>query len=83
MARWKIEREWTASPTPGSDRDAAYAFELSAEGVEPAQVTVEYAAPSRLASSSHARSVVSQHLDDETPPRRIIVGREGDARAAE
>jgi hypothetical protein len=43
-------------------------------------VTVEYAKPSKHASASHARAAVRPYLDDETPPRRLIVDRDGNAR---
>jgi hypothetical protein len=48
MAKWMINRNWPAGPTPGSDRDAAFAFELSAEGLPSRQITVEYAGLPRL-----------------------------------
>jgi len=79
---WKIERSWSASPLPGSDRDAAFAFELSAGDEDRRQVTVEYAAPSTIASLGHAMQAVHRYLDDDEPPRRLIVGRNGDARAS-
>jgi hypothetical protein len=77
MSTWTIVRDWPAKPVPGSDRDAAFAFELAAPRRVSEQVTVEYAAPSSLASLAHARSVVSAHLDDKRPPRRLIVDRDG------
>lgn len=83
MAKWKIERSWSAGPAPGSDRDAAFAFELSAEGKENRQITVEYAAPSTTASKSHAMQAVHRHLDDDEPPRRLLVARNGDARISD
>ncbi len=83
MTGWKIERDWPAKPAAGSDRDAAYAFEITAQGREARQVTVEYAAPSRLASPSHARRILGPYLEGDDPPRRLIVSRDGDVRAAE
>jgi hypothetical protein len=83
VSTWTIVRDWPAKPVAGSDRDAAFAFELAAPGRESEQVTVEYAKPSSLASLDHARSVVSAHLDDETPPRRLIVDREGNVAISE
>jgi hypothetical protein len=77
VARWKIEREWSAAPTPGTDADVAFTFHLVANGAE-RQLTVEYAAPAQLASTSPARKIVAGVLDDETPPRRVIVARDGD-----
>lgn len=83
MAKWKIERTWHAGPEPGSDRDAAFAFELSAEGQPNRQLTVEYAAPSTKASQAHAMQAVHRHLNEDEPPRRLLVARNGDARPVE
>ena len=81
MAKWRVYHSWPADVTPSSDRDAAFAFTLHAEGEEDRQTTVEYAAPSQLASMSHARNVLEQWLDEDAPPRRLLVDREGNARA--
>lgn len=54
VAKWKIERSGAAGQPPGSDRNAAFAFLISSEGLLERQVTVEYAAPSSTASLEHA-----------------------------
>jgi hypothetical protein len=80
MTRWTIGRIRSVPPTPGSDCDAAFAIHFSEDDQPEPQITIEYAAPSRHASARHARKVVSSYLDDEQPPRRLVVNREGNAR---
>ena len=79
-----INRIRSVPPTPGTDAEAALAIHLD-EGSEP-QTTVEYAAGGggRHASEGHARRIVQEYLDrGESPPRRIMVDREGNARPRE
>jgi hypothetical protein len=79
MAKWEIEQTRPVEASPGMDVDAAFAFNIVA-GDEARQVTVEYSAPSHVehvSSASHARGIVGEYLDDDVPPRRIIVDRDG------
>jgi hypothetical protein len=80
MARWSIGRVRSVPPTAGSDCDAAFAIHFREDDQPEPQMIVEYAAPSRHASVSHARNTATPYLDDEQPPRRLIVDREGNAR---
>jgi hypothetical protein len=76
----KINRIRSVPPTPGTDAEAAFAVHFD-DGPEP-QMVVEYAASGggRHASSSHSRQAVRPYLDDENPPRRLAVDREGNVR---
>lgn len=74
----RINRIRSVPPTSGTDADAAMAVHLD-DGPEP-HVTIDYArgGGGRHASQSHARRIVQPYLDRaETPPRRIVVDREG------
>jgi hypothetical protein len=82
VAKWKIERSGAAVPKTG-DRNPAFAFLLSAEGPLERHVTVEYAAPSSTATLAHAMQAVQRYLNADEPPRRLLVGRNGDARPIE
>jgi hypothetical protein len=65
-------------PTAGTDAEAALAVHLG-ESEEP-DVVIEYAGGGggRYATSGHARAIVREYLDrGETPPRRIMVDRDG------
>jgi hypothetical protein len=80
VSRWSIGRVRSVPPQPGSDRDAAFAIHFAEDDQSEPQMTVEYAKPSKHASATHAREAVRPYLDDESPPRRLIVDREGNAR---
>jgi len=83
MARWKINRIRQVPPKAGSDSDDAYAIHFD-DGPEP-QMAIEYAAGGggKFASGSQARNAVTPYLDDEHPPRRLLVDSEGNVRPRE
>jgi hypothetical protein len=66
----------------GSDCDAAFAIHFAENDQREPQVIVEYAGGGgwRYATQAHARRVVTPYLDDESPPRRLIVDRDGNVR---
>jgi hypothetical protein len=76
MTKWHVENAWMHDPRPGSDRDYAKSFVLS-DGRRSIELTVEYAAPSSLAGSKHAEGIVRTFLDDDSPPRLVLVDRQG------
>ena len=82
MARWSIGRVRTVEPAPGTDCEAAYALDFAEDDQPEPNITVEYAAGGgrRYASPAHARAAAKPYLDDERPPRRLVVDREGNAR---
>ena len=83
VSRWTIVRVRPVSPQAGSDRDTAFAIHFAEDDQPEPQMTVEYAAPSSLASTLHAREAAGPYLDDDEPPRRLIVSREGEIRVAD
>jgi hypothetical protein len=82
VSRWTIGRVRAVPPQAGSDRDAAFAIHFAEDDQPEPQMTVEYAAPSSVASAAHAREAVGPYLDDDEPPRRLVVSREGAVRVA-
>ena len=81
MENWEIQRVVAVSPSAGSDCDAAYLLKL-AYGEEAAEVMVEFAAPSSVASGGYAQEVVGKFLADDEPPQRLVVERDGSVRIA-
>jgi hypothetical protein len=80
----KINRIRSVPPTPGTDCDAAFAIHFD-DGPEP-NMLVEYAAGAgqRFASESHARTVVATfYLEDDEPPRRLLVDMQGNVQPRE
>jgi len=77
MTRWTIDRIRHAPWSAGSDCEDAYVVHFDS-GPEP-HVIVEYAAGGggRHASEVHTRRMVRPYLDDEHPPRRILIDRDG------
>jgi hypothetical protein len=51
-----------------------------AYGEEQAEVVVEFAAPSAVASGGYAQEVVGKFLGDDEPPQRLVVERDGSVR---
>ena len=82
MARWSIGRVRTVAPAPDSDCYAAYALHFAENDQPEPNITIEYAAGGsrRYGSPAHARAAAEAYLDDEQPPRRLVVDREGKAR---
>ena len=66
-------------PTPGADCDTSYLLKLS-RGDQRARATVEFSAPSSVASSGWARDALAPYLLEDEPPRRLIVGLDGTVR---
>jgi hypothetical protein len=66
----------------GSDCDAAFAIYFAENDQPEPQMIVEYASGGgwRYATQAHARRVATSYLDEETPPRRLIVDRDGNVR---
>jgi hypothetical protein len=85
MARWSIGRVRSVPPAPGSDCEAAFALHFQEDDQPDPQITVEYASGGggRYASPAHARATAAPYLDDEIPPRRLIVNREGNTHRRE
>jgi hypothetical protein len=81
VENWEVQRVVAVSPTDGSDCDAAYLLKLS-YGEEQAEVVVEFAAPSSVASAGYAQEVVTPYLGVDEPPQRLIVERDGSVRVA-
>jgi hypothetical protein len=79
VENWEIQRVVAVSPTNGSDCDAAYLLKV-AYGEEQAEVVVEFAAPSSVASGGYAQEVVGKFLRDDEPPQRLVVERDGSVR---
>ena len=81
MTRWKFEGEpfqYAGGADPSADVSQGVKFVLQSEGGETTQVNVEAVNMANVSMSvSDARAAVSQHLDDESPPRRIVMDREG------
>jgi len=81
MARWSVGRVRRVPPISGSDREDASAIHFSERDLAEPNMTVEYAAGGGgRHASAHARSAVTPCLDDEDPPRRLIVDRDGNVR---
>jgi hypothetical protein len=76
VENWEIQRVVAIAPSNGSDCDAAYLLKL-AYGEEQAEVVVEFAAPSAVASGGYAQEVVGKFLADDEPPQRLVVERDG------
>src|SRR4051794_14052475 len=81
VENWEIQSVVAVSPSEASDSDAAYLLKV-AYGDEQAEVVVEFAAPSSVASRSYAEEVVRKFLGDDEPPQRIVVERDGSVRIA-
>ena len=79
MENWRIERTVAVSPGPGSDADAAYLVSVG-YGQERAEVIVEFAAPSAVASAGYAEEVVRKYLANDEPPQQIGVALNGTVR---
>ena len=77
VARWSIDtdRARRVDPSPGRDTEAAFTFYLEADGAE-RQMTVEYVR-SADGSIADASANVRPYLDEDMPPRRLIVDRQG------
>lgn len=75
MENWRIEKVSAVSPTSGS-ADAAYRVTV-VYGEERAEVVVEFAAPSSVASGGYAEQIVRKYLTDDEPPQRLSVARDG------
>jgi hypothetical protein len=81
VQNWEIRSVVAVSPTNAVDLDAAYLLKV-AYGDEQAEVVVEFAAPSAVASGGYAEEVVRKFLADDEPPQRIVVERDGSVRIA-
>jgi hypothetical protein len=81
VENWTIQRVVAVSPTDGSGCDAAYLLKIS-YGDEQAEVIVEFAAPSSVASGGYAQEVVGPFLREDEPPQRLVVERDGSVRVA-
>jgi len=78
MQNWEIRSVVAVSPTT-DECDAAYLLKV-AYGDEQAEVVVEFAAPSSVASGGYAEEVVRRFLADDEPPQRVVVERDGSVR---
>jgi len=81
VQNWQIKSVVAVSPTNPAEADAAYLLKV-AYGDEQAQVVVEFAAPSSVASGGYAEQIVRRFLGDDEPPQRIVVERDGSVRIA-
>ncbi|MFL5926884.1 MAG: hypothetical protein ACJ77E_08120 [Gaiellaceae bacterium] len=82
MENWEIQSVVAVSPSGATDCDAAYLLKV-AYGDEQAEVVVEFAAPSAVASGGYAEEVVRKFLASDEPPQRVVVERDGSVRVAE
>jgi hypothetical protein len=80
VENWEIRSVSAVSPTD-TDSDAAYLLKV-AYGEEEAEVVVEFAAPSSVASGGYAEEVVRRFLGEDEPPQRVVVERDGSVRIA-
>ena len=81
VENWEIQRVVAIAPTEGSGCDAAYLVKVS-YGEEQADVIVEFAEPSSVASGGYAQEVLGPYLGDDEPPQRLVVERDGGVRVA-
>jgi hypothetical protein len=81
MQNWEIRSVVAVSPANHDESDAAYLLKV-AYGDEVAEVVVEFAAPSSVASGGYAEEVVRRFLADDEPPQRVLVERDGSVRVA-
>jgi hypothetical protein len=79
MPKWIIEDTRAVEPTRGADCDASYLLKLS-RGDQRARSTVEFAAPSSVASMGWARDALTPFLSAEELPERLIVSQDGSVR---
>ena len=79
MENWVIQSVVAVSPSNAHDCDAAYLLKV-AYGDEKAELVVEFAAPSSVASGGYAEEVVRKFLADDEPPQRVVVERDGSVR---
>jgi hypothetical protein len=82
VENWEIQSVVAVSPSEASDSDAAYLLRV-AYGDERAEVVVEFAAPSAVASGGYAEEVARKFLASDEPPQRIVVERDGSVRVAD
>jgi hypothetical protein len=81
VENWEIKSVAAVSPTDPDECDAAYLVKV-AYGDEVAEVVVEFAAPSSVASGGYAEEIVRKFLGDDEPPQRVVVERDGSVRVA-
>lgn len=81
MMKWTIERERPVGASPGRDTDAAFVLRLTMRGGQNFNTTVEYAAGIGDRLPIEPREAIRPYLDNEVPPRRLIVDRQGNVRA--
>ena len=79
VAKWNVDDTRPVEPTPGADCDTSYLLKLS-RGERRARSTVEFTAPSSVASSGWAREALAPYLVEDEPPQRLIVGLDGTVR---
>jgi hypothetical protein len=85
VARWSIGRVQEVRPTHSSKAYAAFEVYFAEDDQAEPQITVEYAIAfdtrhKRWASEEHAREAVEPYLDEPTPPRYLVVDREGNVK---
>ena len=77
MEQWSVDRTVPVAPSKGM-YDASYVVKCSyADGAETAEVSVEFEAPSSVASGGYAEEVVRPFLKDEEPPRQLVIRCDG------
>jgi hypothetical protein len=79
VPKWIVDDTRPVEPTPGADCDTSYLLKLS-RGEQRARSTVEFSAPSSVASSGWARDALAPYLLEDEPPQRLIVGLDGTVR---
>jgi hypothetical protein len=79
VTKWNVDDTRPVEPTPGADCDTSYLVKLS-RGERRARSTVEFTAPSSVASSGWAREALAPYLVEDEPPQRLIVGLDGTVR---
>jgi hypothetical protein len=79
VPKWIVDDTRPVEPTPGADCDTSYLLKLS-RGERRARSTVEFLAPSSVASGGWARDALTPYLSEDEPPQRLIVGLDGTVR---
>ena len=80
MARWTVKVSWSAGPAPVRDLDYAYSFVLRSNDGRQTKTTVEFAT-GRGGSALQAHEVLAPYLDQDMPPRRLVVDPAGNVSA--
>jgi hypothetical protein len=78
VSTWRITRHWDYSgpSEAGADVEGGRAFALERDGHEH-QLSIDVAAGGRGVSGSQLDEIARGYLNEDVPPRRVVVDREG------